>query len=125
MRRLRCQAAATLCVLALLCVSAAGRAGPSDARPRKAAFAAGPTAARHGQGARITFALAAATDVEVAVLNAKGAVVRHLAAGALGGQSPPPAPLKRGLAQSLVWDGKDDAGRPAAGGPFRARTAKV
>ena len=53
------------------------------------------------------------------MLNAKGDVVRHLAAGVLGlpsGKSPPPAPLQAGLAQELTWDGKDDFGKPAGVG---------
>ncbi|MFW6162954.1 MAG: hypothetical protein ACODAJ_09305, partial [Planctomycetota bacterium] len=69
----------------------------------------------------MAFAVSAPTDVEVAVLDAEGAVVRHLAAGVLGGQNPPPAPLQPGLAQSLEWDGSADDGRPAVGGPFRVR----
>ena len=50
----------------------------------EAAFAAAPTVAKTSEGATIAFALAKPGDVEVAVLNAKGAVVRHLAAGVLG-----------------------------------------
>lgn len=69
----------------------------------------------------VSFSVPKPTDVEVAILDAKGNVVRHLAAGVLGGQNPPPEPLKPGLDQTLVWDGKDDLGRPAAGGPFQAR----
>jgi len=82
-------------------------------------FAAKPTAASESGGARISFEAAAPTDVAVEVLDAKGAVVRHLAAGVLGDN--PPEPLAKGLKQSLAWDGKDDAGKPAAGGPFKAR----
>jgi len=71
-------------------------------------------------GTRITFAVSAPTDVAVAVLDARGKVVRHLAAGVLGRNAP--APLKKdSLAQSLLWDGKDDLGRPAVGGPFTVR----
>ncbi|MCX7804350.1 MAG: hypothetical protein N3A38_04075 [Planctomycetota bacterium] len=84
-------------------------------------FTARPSAAREGEGAKISFVLSAPTDVEVAVLDAGGKIVRHLAAGVLGGKNPPPEPLRPGLAQEIVWDGKDDSGRPAAGGPFRAR----
>ncbi len=84
-------------------------------------FATKPSAVKDGAGAKISFAAAAPTDVEVAVLDAKGAVVRHLAAGVLGEKAP--EPLKPGLAQELSWDGKDDLGKPAAGGPFRVRVA--
>jgi len=55
------------------------------------------------------------------VVDAKGGVVRHLAAGVLGGENPPPAPLKKGLSQSVEWNGKDDFGRKASGGPFKLR----
>ena len=84
-------------------------------------FSAKPAAAGGGEKTKITFAVSAPTDVEVAVLDAAGKAVRHLAAGVLGGQKPPAEPLKAGLAQSLEWDGRDDAGKPAAGGPFKVR----
>ncbi|MHC4917700.1 MAG: hypothetical protein ACYTGB_19670, partial [Planctomycetota bacterium] len=87
----------------------------------EATFSTKPSVTRTGGGTAISFAASARTDVEVAVLNAKGQVVRHLAAGVIGGEKAPPAPLKAGLSQSLVWDGKDDAGKPASGGPFKVR----
>ncbi|HOX06098.1 MAG TPA: SMP-30/gluconolactonase/LRE family protein [Planctomycetota bacterium] len=85
-----------------------------------AKFAKPPSVAKAGDhstgsgpgGVKIEFALSAATDVEVAILDAQGKVVRHLAAGVLGGKVPPPAPLKPGLAQSIEWDGRDDYGQP-------------
>jgi hypothetical protein len=53
----------------------------------------------------------AAGDVEVGIVSkATGKVINHLAAGVLGGKYAPPAPFKEGLAQSLLWDGKDDQG---------------
>lgn len=69
----------------------------------------------------IAFSVKKTIDIEVSILDAKGRVVRHLAAGVLGGKNPPPAPLKPGLAQTIEWDGNDDLGRPAAGGPFKVR----
>jgi len=87
----------------------------------KVDLTAPPKAVRDGDGFRIAFAVSGPTDVEVAILNAQGKVVRHLAAGVLGGKLPPPAPLQSGLEQALRWDGKDDFGKPAAGGPFKAR----
>ncbi len=84
-------------------------------------FSARPTAALAGDKARIAFAVSAATDIEVAILDAQGRIVRHLAAGVLDGPNPPPKPLRPGLHQELEWDGTDDAGKPAAGGPFKAR----
>jgi len=73
-----------------------------------AGFAAKPSVARSGEKVSITFSVTAPTDVEVAVVK-DGKVARHLAAGKLGDKSP--APLQKGLAQSLVWDLKDDAGK--------------
>jgi DNA-binding beta-propeller fold protein YncE len=84
-------------------------------------FSTKPSASREGEKVRISFAVSAGTDVEVAVLDAGGGVVRHLAAGVLGAKTPPPPPLAPGLSQSLQWDLKDDLGKPAAGGPFKVR----
>ncbi|MCX7804876.1 MAG: SMP-30/gluconolactonase/LRE family protein [Planctomycetota bacterium] len=85
-------------------------------------FASPPSAAREGDRVRISFAMAAPTDVEVAILDGEGRkVVRHLAAGVLGGTRPPPPPLKPGLEQTVEWDGQDDFGKPAGTGPFKVR----
>src|SRR5262245_47233465 len=84
-------------------------------------FAKAPQAMRSGDTITITFTLSAATDVEVAILDAMGNIARNVAAGVLGGKNPPPAPLAAGLAQRLTWDGKNDLGEAAAGGPFQAR----
>ena len=86
-----------------------------------AEFASPPRASRSEQGTTVAFALRSPSDVEVAVLDARGGVVRHLAAGVLGGRNAPPAPLRAGLEQQLVWNGKDDLGGEAAGGPFTIR----
>ncbi|MEX0703491.1 MAG: hypothetical protein WD069_15455 [Planctomycetales bacterium] len=80
-----------------------------------------PAVQRAGDKALVTFAVSEATDVEVAIVDAQGKVVRHLAAGVIGRESAPPAPLAPGLSQKLAWDGTDDAGRPAASGPFSFR----
>ncbi|MFO8013999.1 MAG: SMP-30/gluconolactonase/LRE family protein [Phycisphaerae bacterium] len=77
------------------------------------AFTDVPRAAHVPDGVRITFAVAAPTDVEVAVLGPDGTVRRHLAAGRLGPDAPPPLQADS-LRQSLLWDGTDDAGRPVA-----------
>ncbi|MHC4914980.1 MAG: SMP-30/gluconolactonase/LRE family protein [Planctomycetota bacterium] len=104
-------------ILTLACAAGAGESG----QPRRASFAKKPSASKSGAGAKISFAAQAQTDCAVYVLDSTGKVVRHLAAGVLGPKAPPP--LKPGLAQELVWDGKDDLGKPAKGGPFKVRVA--
>jgi len=87
-----------------------------------AALATKPSVQAEKGGARISFAVSQPTDVEVAILDARGEVVRHLAAGLLGENAP--APLQKGvLKQELFWDGNDDLGRPAADGPFQVRVS--
>ncbi len=93
----------------------AGRAAPP-------AFTKKPVAVRDGDTVKIDFAVNRPTDVAVFVEDARGKVVRHLVAGVLG-KNPPP-PLKAdSLEQSVVWDGKADYGKPAEGGPFGVRVA--
>jgi hypothetical protein len=94
-------------------------AGIATAEP--AAFSQQPVVTRSAGRAAVEFAVTGKTDVEVAILNAKGEAVRHLAAGVLGATNAPPLPLRPGLAQKLEWDGQDDAGDSAQGGPFRVR----
>jgi hypothetical protein len=100
-----------LCVLLTASAALAGQARLSGK----------PTAAKANGKVKTSFTVSASTDVEVAILDANGKVVRHLAAGVLGGRKAPPPPLKAGLSQSLEWDMKDDLGKPAAGGPFKVR----
>ena len=98
-------------VLALCAVTALG--GPAK-------FTRRPVAVAEGKDVRITFAVNAATDVAVFVQNAYGKVVRHLAAGMLGEAAP--APFKaNSLRQSLVWDGKDNAGKAVPGDTYTIR----
>jgi hypothetical protein len=92
-----------------------------DPSRAEVSFASPPRAVRAEGGTALSFSLTRGADVEVAVLDAKSRVVRHLAGGVLGGKNPPPAPLSAGLEQRILWDGKDDLGREAAGGPFRFR----
>jgi len=83
-------------------------------------FAAGPTVTAAPEGVRVAFTASEPTDVEVAVLDAKGQVIRHLAAGLLGTNAP--APLRTGtLAQSILWDRTDGAGRAVPKGRYRVR----
>jgi DNA-binding beta-propeller fold protein YncE len=91
-----------------------------DAAGADPAFTAPPRAARADGKVTIDFAASQETDVAVYVEDAAGKTVRHLAAGVLGKNAP--APLRAGSReQSIEWDGKDDFGKLAAGGPFRAR----
>lgn len=107
---------ALMAMFALLIVPASLQAA-DDAK-----FVSGPTATRDGGGVRIAFEVSSATDVAVFIENADGRVVRHLVAGVLGPNAP--APLKAdALAQTVVWDGKGDYGRPAGEGPFKVRVA--
>ncbi|MBC8873372.1 MAG: hypothetical protein H8E44_28375 [Planctomycetes bacterium] len=69
----------------------------------------------------VSFAVSQTTDVEVAIVDKGGRVVRHLTAGVIGGEVNPLPPLKTGLSQTLAWDGKDDDGKPAVRGPFTAQ----
>ncbi len=74
----------------------------------------GPTVKREGAKTTISFTVSAPTDVDVAILDGQGKVVRHLGAGVLGPNAP--VPFKKGsLAQELAWDGKDDLGKKASG----------
>lgn len=85
-------------------------------------FASAPEVRTTESGVEIAFTAAAPTDCAVSILDAKGNVVRHLAAGVLGPEAP--APLRKDtLRQTLVWNRKDDRGNPAEGGPFRVRVA--
>jgi len=89
---------------------------PLNAEEEAPAFEAGPHVVARGKGLLITFTASRPTDVAVCVRKG-GRVVRHLAAGVIGGGAPPAAPLQKGLAQSLTWDGTDDLGRQILGLP--------
>ena len=99
----------------LACTGAALLLAAAPVTAADVTFSAKPSAVKAGGGVKISFTVAAPTDVEVAVLDATNGVVRHLAAGVLGGTNAPPEPLKPGLAQELTWDGKDDFGRAISG----------
>jgi hypothetical protein len=114
MRTLRWRAASAWVVIAFVAAAPAATGG-------EAALAGKPVVSRDGGKVKIAFAVAAPTDIEVAVLAADGKVIRHLAAGVLGGPNPPPEPLRAGLSQVLEWDLRDDFGRPVAEGPFKVR----
>ncbi len=104
----------TVATLAILAVAA------EPAVAQEAGFSRRPTVAHREGKLAVEFAASGPVDCEVSIRDAAGRVVRHLAAGVLGRNAPAPL-LKDALAQSIAWDGKDDAGRPAAGGPFTVR----
>jgi len=95
-------------------------AGALSAAETAPAFTRKPTAVQAGDKMKIDFTPDRTTDVAVTIEDARGKVVRHLVAGMLG--KDPPEPLQpNSLKQSLEWDGKDDFGKAATGGPFRVR----
>ncbi|QDU95419.1 NHL repeat-containing protein [Lignipirellula cremea] len=79
------------------------------------AFSAKPVVQKNATGMTIDFTLSARADVEVAIVNGQGRVVRHLAAGVIGGKNAAPAPFIAGLSQSVAWDRRDDYGEPVDG----------
>src|SRR5262249_6259800 len=101
----------------LLALLVAGAVAAADTPP---AFTKKPTASKPGDKVKIEFAVDRATDVAVYIEDGEGKVIRHLAGGVLGKNAP--EPLQRdSFSQSLEWDGKDNFGKPAAGGPFKVR----
>lgn len=102
--------APSLCLLVL--------AAPVSAQPP--AFTKKPTAAKSGDAIKIDFTADRPTDVVVTIEDAKGKIIRHLAAGVLGKNAPEPLQPNK-LDQSITWDSRDDFGKPAVGGPFKVR----
>ena len=68
----------------------------SSAFAGEVAFTARPTAVKDGGKVGISFAVSAPTDVEVAIVNTRGEVIRHLVAGVLGETPPAPGTLDHG-----------------------------
>ncbi len=73
-------------------------------------FAEKPKVSRRGDRVTVSFATQGYCDATIAVENARGRIVRHLASGVLGKNAPAPF-TKNSKRQSVVWDGKDDQGR--------------
>ncbi len=72
-------------------------------------FATPPAVTRDGNRVTITFESKGFCDATVAVEDAGGRIVRHLASGVLGPNAPAPF-AKDSKKQALTWDGKDDRG---------------
>lgn len=84
------------------------------------ALVAGPTTKLTRSGVQIAFEVNTETDVAVWIEDAKGERVRHLAAGRLGEN--PPSPLKKNsLAQTVVWNYRDDSGQKVLAGNYAVR----
>ena len=79
----------------------------SNATSTAPTYVVQPAVAEEGQNPVVEFTLSEFTDVEVSILDSRGKVVRHLAAGVLGANAPAPF-TKNSLRQSIIWDGKDD-----------------
>jgi hypothetical protein len=72
-------------------------------------FAKKPTVTREGDTVTISFATKGFCDVTVAIQDAQGRIVRHLASGVLGDNAP--SPFRKGSKeQVLIWDSKNDKG---------------
>src|SRR5262245_6931627 len=109
-RRPTCRKLLCAVILSLLLTGALSAA---EAPPT---FTKMPTAVKSGDKLKIDFAVDRNTDVAVYIEDAQGKVIRHLAGGVLGKNAPEPL-QSNALAQSLEWDGKDNCGKAAAGGP--------
>jgi hypothetical protein len=100
----------------LVLAAGAGAAGgeiPEEFRVRRERvfeFARPPRVEREGDRITIRFETRSHCDATVAIEDADGRIVRHLASGVLGRNAPPPF-QKDSRSQAVVWDGKDDQGR--------------
>lgn len=70
-------------------------------------FVRKPSVVVEGDRVTVSFETKGYCDVTVAIENAAGKIIRHLASGVLGPNAPPPF-QKKSKNQTLIWDGKDD-----------------
>ena len=84
-------------------------------RAKPAILVEGPEIKRDNGKLTITFALNKNDDVLVRVVDAEGNIVRNLACGVLG-ENAPKLFQKGSVKQKIVWDGKDDQGKPVLAG---------
>jgi sugar lactone lactonase YvrE len=73
-------------------------------------FAERPQVTRHGDRVTVRFTTKGFSDASVAIEDADGRILRHLASGVLGQDAPLPFQWNS-KQQTLVWDGKDDQGK--------------
>lgn len=103
-------------VLALLVAASASAEGlrvPPARQGKDCAFAGKPVVTGSKDRWTIRFEVKAFCDVALAIEDAEGRIVRHLASGVLGKNAPAPF-RKNALKQEVIWDGKDDLGRYVA-----------
>ena len=105
-----------IATMILVCVASVSLAVPVT-------FTTKPKVKKKGGKVGIGFAVSEKTDVEVAILDANGKVVRHLAGGVVGAEKAA-SPLKPGLEQVLVWDMKDDFGKAVPEGDYKVRVGQ-
>ena len=92
----------TVVTLALaVCASASAEQHLREATARK-------TAAGH----EVNFVVEKPVDVTVRIIDTKGEVVRHLASGMVGLEKAAAPFAPKTLSQKVLWDGKDDEGKP-------------
>src|SRR5882724_2174576 len=70
-------------------------------------FTQKPSVTRQGYDVTIAFESKGFCDATIAIEDAQGKIVRHLAGGVLGPRAPEPF-QKDSLKQKVVWDGKND-----------------
>src|SRR5262249_53043840 len=103
---------ALICCLVLCGTSLAADPAPTFTRK--------PTAQNAGDKIKIDFAVSRETEVAVVIEDTEGQVLRHLVAGMLG-KNPPPPFKANSLEQSIEWDGKDDFGKALTERRFQVR----
>ena len=81
----------------------------SVSREETFTFAKPPAVTRNGDEVTIAFETERWCDATVAIEDESGKILRHLASGVLGPNAPEPFQWNS-KAQTLVWDGKNDAG---------------
>jgi hypothetical protein len=85
---------------------------PGKTSAARGKFAGPPVIAKGAGGWEVAFSLTAPNDVTVRILDANGNGVRHVACGMVGLEKAARPFVPKSLDQKLLWDGKDDAGKP-------------